>query len=191
MTSDLSAHRRDEVLQAARLAIAPDRIELQLDVTPGIELGGAVIAGIDRDGDGALSAAEKSAYVSAIVSSLALGVDGIPVGVPSPSVEFPDVERLRSGDGTIRLTSTIELPGLGDGAHNVSFTNDHHPDSSVYLANALAPSDHQISIHRQRRDADQRSLTIDFTVARERSAALPVWLFGSAALAWCMVRLRR
>ena len=31
----LSAHRLDEYLQAARLGIDPDRVELQLDLTPG------------------------------------------------------------------------------------------------------------------------------------------------------------
>jgi hypothetical protein len=59
-----SAHRRDELLQAARIAIDPTRVELQLDLTPGIEVADDLIADIDRDGDGVLSADEKRGYVA-------------------------------------------------------------------------------------------------------------------------------
>ena len=48
----VSAHRRDEYLQAARLAVEPDRVELELDVTPGIAVADATIADLDRDRDG-------------------------------------------------------------------------------------------------------------------------------------------
>ncbi len=51
-----SAHRRDEYLQAARLAVEPGRVELELDLTPGIAVSAATIADIDRDRDGVLSA---------------------------------------------------------------------------------------------------------------------------------------
>ena len=37
----VSAHRRDEYLQAARLAIDPGRVQLELDLTPGIARPGA------------------------------------------------------------------------------------------------------------------------------------------------------
>ena len=57
-----SAHRRDEFLQAARLGVEPDRVELELDLTPGIAVADATIADIDRDRDGVLSAEERGAY---------------------------------------------------------------------------------------------------------------------------------
>src|SRR5262245_65012781 len=52
--SVLSAHRRDELLQAARIAVGPERVDLELDLTPGIDVADGVIADIDRDGNGAL-----------------------------------------------------------------------------------------------------------------------------------------
>ncbi len=188
--TDLSAHRRDELLQAARVAIAADRVELALDLTPGIELAEAFIARIDRDRDGELSADEKAAYVSEVMSRIVVRIDGSPLGVPSPSAEFPDVEAIRSGDGTIRLSSTIALPRISAGAHALSFRNDHHPESSVYLANALAPESDDVVVNRQSRDPAQRVLTIDYTIASERLATLPLWLFGSGALAWFVLRIR-
>ena len=54
--AEVSAHRRDEYLQAARLAIDPGRVQLELDLTPGIALAEAIIADIDRNRDGSLSA---------------------------------------------------------------------------------------------------------------------------------------
>jgi hypothetical protein len=190
-TSDLSAHRRDELLQAARLAIAPDRVELQLDVTPGIERAEAVIARIDRDRDGAFSADEKAAYVADVMSTIVVRIDDRPVGGPSPSADFPDAVALRSGNGTIRLSSTIVLPRIGDGAHSVSFRNDHQPESSVYLVNALVPDGDRIVINRQTRDPEQRTLTIDYTISGEQFATLPVWLFGGGAAMWAALRIRR
>jgi hypothetical protein len=187
---DLSAHRRDELLQAARVAIAPDRIELQLDLTAGIDLAEAIIARIDGDRDGVLTETENAAYVSTVMSSIEMRLDGNPIQLPSPSIEIPDAPSLRSGDGTIRLRSTIELPELRDGAHAVSFRNGHAKESSVYLANALSPADHRIAIAKQTRSADQQSVTIDFTVGAERYAPMPLWLFGSAAIAWIVLRSR-
>ena len=45
---DVSAHRRDELLQAARIGIAADRIELELSLTPCIAVADDVIGAIDR-----------------------------------------------------------------------------------------------------------------------------------------------
>ena len=68
----LSAHRLDEYLQAARIDIEPDRAEVQLDLTPGVAVAEGVIADIDRDRDGVLSADEKDAYVSRVMCCLAI-----------------------------------------------------------------------------------------------------------------------
>lgn len=45
--TSLSAHRRDEYLQAARLAIEPGAVHIELDLTPGIALAEAIISDID------------------------------------------------------------------------------------------------------------------------------------------------
>ena len=55
-SAEVSAHRADEYLQAARLAIDPARVQIELDLTPGIALAEAIIADIDRNRDGSLSA---------------------------------------------------------------------------------------------------------------------------------------
>ena len=39
----VSAHRRDEYLQAARLALDPGRVQIELDLTPGIAVADAIL----------------------------------------------------------------------------------------------------------------------------------------------------
>jgi hypothetical protein len=146
---------------------------------------------VDRDRDGDFSADEKAAYVSEIMASVTMSIDGTPIEVPSPAAEFPDAARLRTGDGAIRLSSTIAVAGIGEGAHAVSIRNDYRPESSVYLANALAPDGDLIAITRQTRDPLQRELTIDYTIGGKRFATLPLWLFGSGAVGWVLFRTRR
>ena len=51
-------------------------MELELDLTPGVAVADAIIADIDRDRDGALSADEKRAYVERVLDAIELRVDG-------------------------------------------------------------------------------------------------------------------
>ncbi len=188
--TDLSAHRRDELLQAARIAIAPGRVELELDLAPGIAIADALIAEIDRDRDGTFSATETSEFVMRVSGAIALAIDGRPLHI-EPIVEaFPDAAALRTGDSIIRLQSTLKLPGLSNGDHQLSFRNTHRPEMSVYLANALVPDGDAIVINAQTRDPDQRMLTIDYSIGGERLATLPVWLFGAGAVVWLSARRR-
>ena len=162
--AEVSAHRRDEYLQAARLAIDPGRVQLELDLTPGIALAEAIIADIDRNGDGSLSREEQRAYGGLVMSALTLEVDGIPVRAQPGDTSFPDAEAMRRGEGTIRIQSAATLPRLAIGPHQLLFRNSHHPDRSVYLANALVPGSDEVAITAQRRDGDQTELTIEYVL---------------------------
>ena len=91
----VSAHRMDEYLQAARFGIDPDRVELQLDLTPGIAIVDSIIAEIDRNGDGTIASTERDAYAGAVLADLTLSLDGRALRIdPAPST-FPDLDALR------------------------------------------------------------------------------------------------
>lgn len=185
----LSAHRLDEYLQAARLAIDPDRVQLELDLTPGIALAEAVLTDIDRNRDGSLSGEEQRAYAGAVIDALELAIDGTRVSMQQVTTSFPEFEAVGRGEGTIRLRSMAMLPPLANGIHHLSFRNRHHPDRSVYLANALVPERDSVAITAQRRDGDQSALTIDYVL---REAARPSrirWLFGAMAAAILLLAL--
>ncbi len=60
----LDAHRLDEYLQATRLSVALDRIELEIDLTPGVSIAERIVTAIDTDRDGRFSPAESDAYAA-------------------------------------------------------------------------------------------------------------------------------
>jgi len=174
----LSAHRRDEYLQAARLAVQPRVVELQVDLTPGIDVADSIIGEIDRDRNGSLSADEQQAYAAAVLNALELRVDGHPQHVAGAVATFPDLDELRGGVGTIHLRTHAQLPRLRDGDHELVFHNRYRPDVSVYLANALVPDGDTIVITAQRRDPAQRELTIAYVVRNQSRTSTPVWVIG-------------
>jgi hypothetical protein len=191
VSTGLSAHRSDEYLQSARLGIEPSRVELELDLTPGIALADALIAEMDRDRDGLLSADEEQAYVRRVVDTIELQIDGRSLRVEPTASTFPDLDAFRRGVGTIRLQSAGILPRLSDGDHQLSFRNKHRRDVGVYLANALVPSSDRILVTGQTRDADQRDLTIAYTVLPQRTTSRHVWLFSGILAAAILAALLR
>jgi len=190
----VSAHRSDEYLQAARIDIEPSRIDIELDLTPGIAIADAIIAAIDADRDGSLSAAERQAYISDVLRALDLRADGQVLRVEAVASEFPDIAELRRGDAAIRLR-TAALVRLSSGRHHVSFRNAHRPEMSVYMANTLAPDDDRIAVAEQRRDPEQRELTVDYTVRAIAATRPAMWMFGGMAglllvAGVCVLRIR-
>jgi hypothetical protein len=190
----VSAHRLDEYLQAARIAIEPDRAEIEIDLTPGRAVADGVIAEIDGDSDGVLSPGERRAYVSRVLANVAVAIDRQPLRAEAMAASFPDLGAMRRGEGTIRLRLRAALPALSGGPHQLFFHNTYDPRVSVYLANALVPQSDRIGVRGQRRDAAQRELTIDF-VARPASTGslqlLPASLLALVAFAGFVTRWRR
>jgi hypothetical protein len=182
-SAEVSAHRADEYLQAARLAIDPARVQIELDLTPGIALAEAILADIDRNRDGSLSADEQRAYESQVLTALELEVDGMPLRVQLDASSFPPVDAMSHGEGTIRLHLAAILPRLSAGFHQLWFRNRHHSNGSVYLANALVPGSDQVAITGQRRDGDQTELTIDYTLRAAPASSMGAWLLGGLAAA--------
>ena len=173
----LSAHRLDEYLQAARIDVAPGRVQIQLDLTPGTAVASRIVQTIDDDRDGALSPSEQRDYVDAVLDALALTIDGRALYLTSGTSTFPAVDALERGEGTIRLEIDALLPSLANGPHHLVFRNTHDPGMSVYLANALVPESPRIAIGAQRRDQAQRELTIDFALNASPVPA-PAWAIG-------------
>jgi hypothetical protein len=193
-----SAHRRDEYLQAARLGIDPDRVELALDLTAGIAVAEVVLSEIDRDKDGMVSVAEARAYSDRVLSAIALDVDGIPLRVELVESTFPTFDTVRKGEGTTRIQATASMPRLDDGLHHLRYRNAYRSDIGVYLANALVPASDRVIVAAQRRDVNQRDLVIDYMLSGQRTPTarrgLSVGVAGAIILianVWWRTRTRR
>ncbi len=167
--TSLSAHRRDEYLQATRLAIDPERVEVAVDLTAGIAVADRILAEIDGDADGLISAAEGRVYSARLLSTIALDVDGVPLRVELVDSTAPGVEDVRKGEGTLRIRAVASLPTLPAGDHQLRYRNDHRPDVGAYLANTLVPTSSRVTVAAQRRDVDQRELIVHYTLRADRA----------------------
>ena len=184
MGASLSAHRRDELLQAARVDVEPDHVRLEVSLTPGIEIADAFIDEIDRNGDLRLSDAEQRAYAQHVRARVALRIDdAAPLHLSFAAVRFPAVADLRSGEAAIALEMEAVLPPLSPGPHRLFFRNDTTRKDGVFLANALVPDSSRVGVTAQERDFQQRQLTVTFQLRTvEAFAAGWVWLGFACAL---------
>lgn len=182
--ASLSAHRTDEYLQAARLAIDPDRVQIELDLTPGIAVAGDVLAGLDTDRDGSISPAEARTYLGRVLSGITLELDGAPLAVQVTGSTFPAVDAVRGGEGTIRIGLSAATSRLDAGVHHLRYGNAHRRDIGVYLANALVPASDRVAITDQQRDVDQHDLRVEYRLSPEttRLSDLSLWLSIAGAL---------
>ncbi len=190
VSTDVSAHRREDYLQAARIDLASNSVLITLDLTPGIAVAESFLSALDHDRDGALSRDEQRAYAGLVVSALEVAIDDRPLQPRLVSWSFPEVSAFRRGEGTIRLKIHATLPGVAAGPHRLSFRNTHMADHSAYLANALVPESARVTVTAQRRDRDQSELTIEYTIRADSADATLAWVLGSLAAALLMVRFR-
>lgn len=179
-----TAHRLDEYLQATRIALSDDAVRVEIDLTPGIGVLSRVVGLIDSDGDGALSLAEQRAYSTLVVSLTNLSVDGTAAPLVLARSDYPTLDDMRAGVGTIRLAARATLPASSSwpGRHQLTYVNTHQSDMSAYLVNALTPPA-RIQITHQERDPWQHHLTFEYTVHSPYARAVRVATgIGGAAL---------
>jgi len=178
------AHRLDEYLQAARFSVRTDRVDLELDLTPGIVVAPQVSSLIDTNHDGRISATEGREYGARVLGAIELYLDNALVPLTLTDAVFPELRDMNAGTGMIRLRAGGAVAPAVLGRHELFYRNTHEAGISVYLANALVPEDKQIEITGQRRDAGQHELTIEYRVIPPpaRSQAWLALAFAVAAL---------
>jgi hypothetical protein len=161
-----NAHRLDEYLQAARLGVSLNQVELSLDLTPGADMAEEFLKTIDPQASPGVSPAAGQRYARRVMNDLRLDVDGKREPLKLISAAFPERAELRAGEGSIHLHAVAKLSTLKPGRHELHFRNHHLPGFSVYLVNALVPVNPAIHLLRQTRDEPQKDYTLSFEVAR-------------------------
>jgi hypothetical protein len=157
-------HRLDEYLQATRIAVATNRIDMTFELTAGVAVAGHVLELIDLDRDGHVSGDEGNAYARRFMKDVNINLDGKLVVAEMTSVSFPAVQEIRSGTGVIRIRATSAIGAISVGSHALGVTNAHLPAISVYLVNALQSRDAAVDIGKQTRDELQKDYRLEFRV---------------------------
>ena len=172
MPAGAAAHALDEYVQAARLSLTRTHVGLDMDLTPGVQLAASIVAMIDRDKDGVIAPAEAAAYAALVLRETVVELDGQPLTMALSSIDVPPIAEMREGMGTIHMRARGVHRASLDGNVRVTFRNNHAPEGSVYLVNALVPDDRTLSVVRQERDRFQRSAEIVYDVRPGLSAQL-------------------
>jgi hypothetical protein len=140
---------------------------------------GSLLAVLDGDGDGSVSADEQARYAAGVMDALRLEIDGRPLRPRMVSASFAEPAVFRRGEGAIRLKLEAALPTLPAGSHRLLFRNAHLAGHSAYLANALVPESDRVAVTAQRRDRDQSALTIEYSLQGGATAAVLAWVLSS------------
>ena len=172
------AHRLDEYLQATTFLVEEDHVELQMRLTPGVEVFDRVLAAINATGDSVISEPEQRGYAEQVNRDLSLKIDGHRLQLRMLSFTFPAPKEMKEGLGDILLNFQADLPQGGIN-RRLTLENHHLNGISVYLVNCLVPSDPNIQITAQDRNYDQSFYQLDFTKTGVRSTSL---LAGSLLL---------
>jgi hypothetical protein len=156
------AHPLDVYLQATLVAIEPDQIRLQMNLTPGVQVADQVLGLMDRNHDGVISTNEAAAYAALLKGDLILRLDGRIVETKLTALDFPETGELRTGWGIIQLEYTVSPGTLAPGQHKLTLENRHQPVPSAYLFNAARPASASIQITGQKRNENQSTGEITF-----------------------------
>jgi hypothetical protein len=191
MPAGVGAHRLDEYLQATRVAVDRDRIDLEIDLTPGVALAETIFDSIDTDRNGDISESEQLAYAEDVLAALTIELDDQRQTPTLSAHQFPTFEEMRRGEGTIRLKAAAPVASMPPGRHRLRVRNDHRPDVSVYLVNALVPAPPEIEIASQARDRLQREVRIEYRVAPAILTSWPAIATGAMATMLALVVWRQ
>ena len=121
-----------------------------------------VLAEIDTDHDGNLTAPEQQAYARRVADDLLLTVDGKIAALALSAFEFPELALMKEGQGTIALRFDADVP-VESGTRILGFENHHLGEISVYLVNCLVPKNPGIQISSQNRNFDQTIYSVEYT----------------------------
>jgi len=182
-----AAHRLDEYLQATLIGVTPDGTDVEIQLTPGVAILPVLMAVIDQDRDGRISSEEERAYVSRVAREVELRVDGVPAPLSLIESQFPTIEAMREGLGTIRMKLRTARSG-----HELRFENRHLPQVSAYLVNCLAAPSDGLVVGRQERDEAQKSIQFEYSfgavaVTGPRTTWIALGPFWPAAIGMLLV----
>jgi len=182
LSASPSAHRLDEYLQAARVSLEHARVMLEIDLMPGATIAEAIIDHLDRDGDRKISPLEADSYGQDVLRDIVLELDGRPVALTMADIGVSSLDELRHGIGMIQLRASGDVDPRISMRRELHFKNNHQPGTSVYLVNALLPSDPGIKVVAQIRDAKQREARIQYSISPRWPKHLYWPVLGAAAL---------
>ncbi|MER6952401.1 MULTISPECIES: sulfite exporter TauE/SafE family protein [unclassified Streptomyces] len=155
------AHPTDEVLQQAYLTPTASRLEVQLDLTPGVLVAPAFARTVDTDGNGEFGSAETAAHMRRVTSALEVHVDGRAVALKVTGSTYPPYELLAAAGGAVSVEAVAALPA---GARAVTFINAYDPGARTTVQEDVLVAAHH-PVHPAGIERGDGGRTITMTLA--------------------------
>lgn len=161
-----AAHPYDEVVVAAYLTLAPGEVRLELELLPGQEVAGVLLAELDPDADGAVTGEEARAFADGVLERSALLLDGEPAAWRLGDVVVPPPEVLLLGGDVVVIDAVAARPEAS-GTHTLGYESRYEPAQSLWMANVfLLPGPAwAYRVTGQERSGDGRRLTVTYEAA--------------------------
>jgi hypothetical protein len=166
-SSSAAAHPLDEVVQGAYLTLAPGEVRLELDITPGAQVAGALLRALDTNLDRCITDTEARAYAESVMKQSTLMLDHVAVPWTLENVSVPPYQHLELGSDTIRIYAVAKHPDRA-GAQTLTYENRYEPAKSRWIANIfLQPgAGWRYEVTGQQRSDDSRLLTVTYIGAQ-------------------------
>lgn len=158
------AHPSDAYLQASYITIHSSRIEIELNLTPGVLVAPQVLPELDKNNDQQISEAEGAAYVNDVVRNLAVQVDERALALDVSKIELPTYLNLQAGYGIIRVVASAAFDKNTSGAHQLLYKNNNAPAGVAYQVNVLVGKDTSIALGQIIRNENQQRFSLEFTI---------------------------
>ena len=115
------AHPHAYVDQQALISVGTHSVDVTVRIVPSFTEGAAIFARIDSDSDGKVSDREAAELAAAVVATVQLEVDGMPVALHRATAVVPGVDEVSAGFGVIEISAAAAIVLAGSGNHQVSF----------------------------------------------------------------------
>ena len=181
-----AAHVLDQYLQVVQIALAPNGVRIELRLIPRVQVTERICTLIDTDGDRQITKAEEQAYLQHVSQDIELSISNIKTPLRLTNSQFPTQQEMREGLGTIRLTYEASSSLVTADYQQLSFRNNHLPELSNYLVNALVPATPEIKIGGQERDPLQREMKLNYRMTGATNLTPPLQVRWRVLVLCCL-----
>lgn len=114
------AHPHRFTEQQVMVSVSPVAVMVQAIIAPSPTQGPTVVALIDRNGDGVLSAEEGQYFATALMSEVTLTSDGAPLTLQEIMVALPSPQNIAEGTAHVTVSAMAPLT-VQRGPHDLTF----------------------------------------------------------------------
>ena len=162
--SSASAHPLDVYVQGSYVTLAPSKVSVELDLSPGVLLAPRVLDVLDVDRDRQISDSEARSYAEQVLHEVEVRADDRLLTVELTSVEVPPYLTVQAGYGTLRVYGEAGGAPTVAGEHQIFFRNGFAPTGSAYQVNAFVENGAPVTLGLQRRDEAQQQSVVNYQI---------------------------